>query len=117
MTGVIDLWRAVDAEARVVSGSMGEMTQPVRGILRTRAVAPQLPPRIDGELLVVDAALVAGRPLDEFLATLKAAGLAPVALLLAGGPTALRPDPAGDDLPVLASTRTASYLSDAMASY
>lgn len=117
MTSVIDLWRAVDPEARIVSGSMTAITQPVRGIVRTRAVAPQLPPRVDGELLVVDADLVVGQPLDDFVATLKAAGLAPVALLLAGGPAASRPDPAGDDLPVLASQRTASYLSDALASY
>jgi len=117
MTSVIDLWRAVDAEARLVSGSVGAMTQPVRGILRTRAMAPHLPPRGDGELLVVDAALVAGRPLDEFLATLNAAGLAPVALFLAGGHAASYPEPAGDELPILASTRTASYLSEALGAY
>jgi hypothetical protein len=117
MTSVIDLWRAVDAEARLVSGSVGAVTQPVRGILRTRAMAPQLPPRVDGELLVVDAALVAGRPLDEFLATLNAAGLAPVALILACDPAAPRPDPAGDDMPVLASTRATSYLSEALSAY
>lgn len=117
MTSVIDLWRAVDPEARLVSGSVGVMAKPVRGILRTRALAPHLPPRVDGELLVVDAALVAGRPLDEFLRTLSAAGLAPVALILAGDPAAPRPDPAGDDLPVLASTRAASYLSEALSAY
>ncbi len=117
MTSVIDLWRAVDPEARLVSGSVGVMAKPVRGILRTRALAPHLPPRVDGELLVVDTALVAGRPLDEFLRTLSAAGLAPVALILAGDPAAPRPDPAGDDLPVLASTRAASYLSEALSAY
>jgi hypothetical protein len=61
--------------------------------------------------------LLAGRPLDEFLGTLNAAGLAPVALFLAGGHAASRPEPAGDELPILASTRTASYLSEALGAY
>ncbi len=117
MTSVIDLWRAVDPEARLVSGSVGAVAQPVRGILRTRAMAPHLPPRVDGELLVVDAVLLAGRPLDEFLGTLHAAGLAPVALFLAGGHAAPRPEPVGDRLPILASARTASYLSEGLVAY
>ena len=117
MTSVIDLWRAIDPEARLVSGSVGAMTQPVRGILRTRALAPHLPPRLNGELLVVDDAVGAEQPLDVFLATLRAAGLAPVALFLAGGQASSRPEPADHDLPVLASTRTAPFLSEALEAY
>lgn len=117
MTSVIDLWRAVDAEARLVSGSVGVVARPVRGILRTRAMAPHLPPRVDGELLVVDAALVGRGQLDEFLATLDAAGLAPVALILAGAQAGSRPEPAGDELPILASARSASSLFETLGAY
>lgn len=117
MTSIIDLWRAVDPDARLVSGSVDSVRRPVRGILRTRAMAPHLPPTVDGELLVVDGALVAGRPLDAFFATLHAAGLEPAALLLAGLHGSARPEPAGDQVPVLASARPLPHLAEALAAY
>ena len=46
MTTVLDVWRAVDPEARLVSGSMERLARPVRGIARTRAVATA-PPGVD----------------------------------------------------------------------
>ena len=39
MTSVLDLWRAVDPAARLVSGSIDHLARPVRGIARTRAGA------------------------------------------------------------------------------
>ena len=70
MTSVIDLWRGVDPEARLVSGSTDFLSRPVRGIARTRSASPHLPPLTDGQLLVVDAALLVGGALDSFVAAL-----------------------------------------------
>ena len=71
MTSIIDLWRAVDPEARRVSGPLEGLLLAARGVLRSRTAEPHLPPRVDGELLVVDASLLGGRPLDALLATLE----------------------------------------------
>jgi len=117
MTSVIDAWRAVDPEARQVSGSVAALRHAVRGVGRTRAVAPHLPPLSDGELLVADATLLAGQPLDSLLATIEAAGLRPVAVVLASAPARLAIDPAGAALPVLASAAAAGRLSEALGSY
>ncbi len=84
MTSVLDLWRAVDPEARLVSGTADELRRPVRGLARTRAAAPRLPPTADGQLLVVDAAMVADGTLDAFAAALVEAALEPVAAWIAG---------------------------------
>ena len=59
MTTVLDVWRAVDPEAHLVSGSLERLARPVRGIARTRAAAPHLPPSADGQLLLADAAVIA----------------------------------------------------------
>ncbi len=117
MTSVLDLWRAVDPEARLVSGTLAALTQPARGVLRTRAVAPHLPPRVDGEVLVVDGALVVGRPLDALLATIEAAELRPVSLVVSGMAATPRLDPAGGSLPILVSGRAIGHLTDALAAY
>jgi hypothetical protein len=116
VTSLLDLWRAVDPEARLASGSVARLGDPARGVLRTRAAAPHLPAAVDGELLVVDASLVRGRPLDALLATLAAAELRPVGLVVAGhaGPV---PEAAESALPILASARTAAQLTEAMAAY
>jgi hypothetical protein len=117
VTSVLDLWRAVDPEARLVSGSLAALTQPARGVLRTRAVAPHLPPHVDGELLVVDGALVVGRPLDALLVTIEAAELRPVGIVVSGMAAAPRLDPAGGSLPILVSGRAIGHLTDALAAY
>lgn len=114
---MIDLWRAVDPEARRVSGTLEGLSQAVRGVLRTRAVAPHLPPRADGEVLVVDGMLLSAGPLDDLLATLEAADLHPVGIVLAGMATGPRPEPADAALPILASTRPIGHLTDAIAAY
>ena len=116
MTSLLDLWRAVDPEARLVSGSLARLGHAARGVLRTRTAAPHLPPAIEGELLVVDASLIRGRSLDALLATIAAAELHPVGLVLAGV-AGSSPEPAASPLPVLVSGRSAAQLTDAMAAY
>jgi hypothetical protein len=117
VTSLLDLWRAVDPEARLVSGSVERLRDPARGVLRTRTAPPHLPPAVDGELLVIDGSLIRGRPLDALLATLQAAELRPVGLVVGGLPGAPRPEPAESPLPILVSGRTVAQLSDAMAAY
>jgi hypothetical protein len=116
MSSLLDLWRAVDPEARLASGSVARLGDPARGVLRTRAAAPHLPAAIDGELLVVDATLIRGRPLDALLATLAAAELRPVGLVVAGHPGP-GPEAAQGPLPILVSARTAAQLTEDMAAY
>ncbi|MDQ2854151.1 MAG: helix-turn-helix domain-containing protein [Chloroflexota bacterium] len=117
MTSVIDLWRAVDPDARQVSGSQAALAQPVRGVLRTRAAPPHLPSNADGEILVLDSPIVVGRSLDELLVTLHAADLRPVAIVVAGVASPLRLEPAADALPILASGRAIGHLTDLLAAY
>jgi len=116
VTSVLDLWRAVDPEARLASGSVASLGDVVRGILRTRTAAPQLPPLVAGELLVLDASLAPSRSLDGLTATVRAADLQPVGLVVAGwlGP---RPDPADSPLPILISAQAVGPLTDALAEY
>jgi len=116
VTSLLDLWRAVDPEARLISGSVRLLRDPARGVVRTRTAAPHLPPAVDGEVLVIDGPLVRGGPLDALLGTLAAAELRPVGLVLAGL-AGSAPEPAASPLPILASGRSAAQLTDAMAAY
>jgi hypothetical protein len=116
MTSVIDVWRAIDPEARLASGSSDALGRPVRGVVRTRAAPPHLPSELDGQLLVADAALVLGRSLENLLASLREADLRPVAVVVAG--TGGQPlEQADDAVPILASARPAAGLADAAATY
>lgn len=117
MTSVIDLWRAVDPEARRVSGTVEALSLAVRGVLRSRALAPHLPASVEGELLVVDASLLGGRPLDALLATLGAAELHPVGIVIAAMAGEPRIEPADSPLPILASARPIGHLTDAIGAY
>jgi PucR C-terminal helix-turn-helix domain len=101
MTSVLDVWRAVDPEAHLVSGSMERISRPVRGIARTRAAPPHFPASADGQLLVADAAVLPAAGIDGLLAGLRAAELDPAAIWLVGE---LLPalEPAGEPVPVLA---------------
>jgi hypothetical protein len=116
VTSVVDLWRAVDPEARLVSGSARDLSRPVRSVQRTRAVAPHLPDPTDGALLVVDRAVVRAPSLADLLSSLRDAQLSPVALILAGSQEAT-PEAADDPLPVLASRRAAGQLAADAADY
>jgi PucR-like helix-turn-helix protein len=107
MTSVLDLWRAIDPEARLVSGSTELLARPVRGIVRTRAAPPHLPPVSDGALLVADMAILVGGSLDALLSALHETPPVPVAVWLIsadGGAV----DRAGGDLPVLLGAGSAS---------
>jgi hypothetical protein len=115
MTSVVDVWRAIDPEATLLSGSLARLQQVVRGVMRTRVAPPHLPRPAESALLVADAGLL--RPVDALLASLRRAELEPVAVLLAG---IQRRDPAeGSDapLPVLASALPVAAMADAAAAY
>jgi hypothetical protein len=109
VTSTVDLWRAVDPEARLVSGSARELARPVRSVQRTRAVPPHLPESADGALLVVDRAVMRVPSVRELLSSLRDAQLGPIAVILAGAAGA-SPEAADDPVPVLVSLRPAVQL-------
>jgi hypothetical protein len=116
MTSVIDVWRAVDPEARFASGSTDALGQAVRGVARTRAAPPHLPAELEGQLLVADAALFLDRPLGSLVAALQAAELRPVVVMLAGiGGQHM--EQADDPVPILASELSAGRLAETAAAY
>lgn len=117
MPRLIDLWRAVDAEARLVSGAPAATAVPLRGMSRTRAMPPHLPPSIDGHILIVEWTLLATLGPDRLVAEVAASGGMPAALLIADaspdGPGSW-PDSAP---PTLVSRRSASDLAATADSY
>ena len=115
MTSGLDIWRAIDPEARLLSGSVDGLRTAVRGIARTRAASPHLPEDAAGQLLVVDSALLgADVALDRLVRILDDAGLQPVAVMLAGIPRqAPSPDRAGDPLPIIGSSFATGTLVEA----
>jgi hypothetical protein len=115
MTSVIDVWRAVDPEARLVSGSVDRLRAAVRGVARSRAAPPHLPGEADGQLLLLHVDLLPpASGLDGLFAGLREASLRPVGIVLAGLPTERpAPDRAGDALPVVASARSLTAFGDA----
>ena len=114
MTSVIDLWRAVDPEARLVSGSVELLGRLVRGIARTRAAPPHLPQLAGGELLVVDASVLAGGDLDAFVAALAESGAAPAVAAWVASGTSIALEPAGAELPILQGAGSAAAMAAAM---
>ena len=116
MTTVLDLWRAVDPEARLASGSVERLSRPVRGVARTRAAPPHLPATADGQLLVADAGVLGTSGLDALVAALGEAGLEPAAVWLAGDGQP-RMEAAGNDLPILAGAGPAAARADAATAY
>lgn len=115
MTSVLDAWRAVDPEARLVSGSVEQLGRPLRGVERTRAAPPHLPALASGQLLVADAAVLRDG-LDELVAALAGADLDPAAVWLVGErlPTLER---GGSALPVIAGTGSPARVMEAVAGY
>jgi len=115
VTSVVDVWRAVDPEARLVSGDAGQLSRPVRGVLRSRAVAPHLPDPVEGALLLLDMASLRLGSIGRLLTLLAEARLAPVAALLAGvaGPL----DAVDDRMPILVSERSLPRLASDAAAY
>lgn len=115
MTSVVDLWRGIEPDARLVSGDVERVLRPARGVVRTRAAPPHLPERVDGEVLVTDSSVVGDGRLDTLIAALRDAELAPVAVWIAGAPREL--EPAGDALPVIAGGLAAPRVADAAGEY
>lgn len=116
MTSVVDLWRAIDPEARLASGSTKGLSRVVRAVQRTRTVPPHLPEPMEAALLVVDHASLHVASVPELLSWLIAAQLSPVAVMLAGFDRRSAPEAADDQLPVLTSARPAMWLAaDAIA--
>lgn len=115
MTSIVDLWRAVDPDARLLAGSEEALRAVVRGVQRTRAAAPHLPPPEEGAMLVADAALVAGPSLDAFVTAVRESGLAPPAIFLGNAQRPL--DAAPDGMPVIASAVSPARLTDASLAY
>ncbi len=116
MTTVLDVWRAVDPEARLASGSVDRLTRPVRGIARTRAAPPHFPRSADGQLLVADAAVLPAAGVDGLLAGLREAGLDPAAVWIIGEPMPAL-EPSSDALPVLAGGGIAAVRAESAVAY
>jgi hypothetical protein len=116
MTTVLDVWRAVDPEARLVSGSLDRLGRPVRGVTRTRAAPPHFPASADGQLLIADAAVLPASGIEGILGGLRQAELDPAALWLVGeGQRAL--EAAADALPVLAGAGGTAVRAESAAAY
>jgi hypothetical protein len=107
VTSVLDLWRWLDPAARLVPGSSDRLGRPVRGVGRTRAAPPHLPPLGDGQLLVVDGTILADPSLDPLLAAIGEAGLDPAAIWIAGAGERTFEAPAAD-LPIIAGDAAGS---------
>jgi PucR-like helix-turn-helix protein len=116
MSGVVDLWRAVDPEARLVSGTLDALRRPVRGVARSRSAPPHLPSDADAELLVIDAAIF-GRRLEALAAGLHDAELVPAGVLLAGAAPETGFEAADGELPILVSGRGVGQLAEAIRAY
>jgi hypothetical protein len=120
MARLIDVWRAVDPEARLLGGDPGDALGLVRGISRTRAAPPHLPPPADGHLLVVDATLLEALSAERLLSEIAASGSTPIGLLVAAvpehGAASDAEWPAGAP-PVLHSTHPAASLASVGAAY
>lgn len=102
MTSVVDVWRAVDPEARLLAGSSPKLSQPIRAVLRSRAVAPHLPEPADAALLVLDAGTLGLRSIPDLLAALGDARLEPAAILLTAASDV---EPGDARIPILVSQR------------
>jgi PucR C-terminal helix-turn-helix domain len=117
MPRLIDVWRAVDPEARLVAAEPAATDVLLRGVSRTRAAPPHLPPASDGHLLIVEGALLALLPADRLLSEVVASGSSPAGFLIAAAP----PDVLGPwregAPPTLASQRSASALAAAASAY
>jgi hypothetical protein len=113
MTSVLDLWRAVDPAARLVSGSVDALERPARAVARTRAVAPHLPALGAGDVLIADAAIVPSGGLDDLVAALAEVGPRPAAAWLVTASPPTRLDSAGSDLPILFGAGTATAVAAA----
>jgi hypothetical protein len=120
MARLIDLWRAIDPAATLAGGDPAATDQAVRGVSRTRAAPPHLPPPAEGHLLVVDGALLAGSlPADRLLTEVAASGSTPVGILVTAPPTGAVPRDEWPETgpPILVSQLATAALATAAARY
>jgi hypothetical protein len=104
VTSVVDLWRWLDPEARMASGTSGRLGRQVLGVGRTRAAPPHLPDLASGHVLIVDAAIVDDGRLDTLVDGVTAAGLDPAAIWIAGTSSGSL-EPADADVPIFIGVR------------
>lgn len=118
MPRLIDVWRAIDPDARLVAGDRSASTVILRGVSRTRAAPPHLPPPAAAHLVIVDGALLVALSPDRLLSEITASGSEPAALLVADPPPSLGggdwPD---SEVPILTSHRSAASLGAAASAY
>jgi len=117
MPRLIDVWRAVDPEARLLGADPADTTVLVRGVARTRAAPPHLPPPMTGHLLVVDGALLDSIQADRLLAEVAASGHEPAAMVVAARDGQRLPDWPAAAFPVLLSHRPIAAVADGAAAY
>ncbi len=115
MTSLLDVWRAIAPDARLVSGSVELVGRPIRGVARTRAAPPHLPGLEPGALLVADAEVLVG-DIEGLVAGLAEAGLEPAGVWVVQGRAAAI-EPAGSPLPVIVGEGTPPRVADAVAAY
>jgi hypothetical protein len=115
MTSLLDAWRAIAPDARLVSGSVDLVGRPIRGIERTRAAPPHLPAVQPGTLLVADASVLT-LGLDGLMEGLADAGLEPAGLWVVQERVAAV-EPSGSPLPVIAGEGSPSRVANAAALY
>lgn len=114
MTSVVDVWRAIDPEARLLAGPPTGLVRPIRSVLRSRATPPHLPDPAEAALLIVDAAALGLRDTADLFAALAEARLEPAAILLPGAASL---DVADAPLPVLSSAQPMTRLAADAAAY
>jgi len=116
VTSLLDVWRAVDPEARLVSGDSEALGRPVRGAARTRAVPPHLPSLGEGQILLVDGSVLPTTGVDGLLEALADAALEPIGLWVVSDPPPAI-EPAGSRLPVLVGSGSSGSRSAAANAY
>jgi hypothetical protein len=114
---LIDVWRAIDPSASLVAGDPALTRAFVRGVSRTRAAPPHLPPPAEGHLLIVDGSLLGeSLPAHRLLAEVAASGSAPIGIIVTApsGGRDTWPDPSP---PILSSQLAAATLAGAAVRY
>lgn len=117
MPRLIDVWRAVDPEARLVAGDPSATVTLLRVVSRTRAAPPHLPPPASGQLIVVDGSLLATLPADRLIAEIAASGAEPAAVVVATTPANRGVDWPDPPFPILTSHLPAPSLAAAATAY
>lgn len=117
MTSLIDLWRAVDVDARLLVGDRDLLRRPVRGVVRTRASAPHLPVVAPGDLVLADAAVVEHMSAGRLIQALRETEAEPAGVVIAGHAERGELELPETALPILGTSLSASALAEAARRY